>query len=969
MSTAQPGYRNTAISTSLDQARHFTVVNIQPDHISETNRARIAKLVDMKDRKWLREHGGINGLYSTLGTHVDHGVHGNKSNLTIRRRIFGSNMYGENQHAKNFYHHMLEALKDPMNLILLVCAILSIIFHISKHGAERGWLQGATKLAATLVVITVSAGSNFWPGKICHNLSEFSSKIHQVDVLRSGQWQRVPIPEIVVGDIVFLIPGDQVPADGLCLDNTTIQVDKFKTDGQTERTVVDGSDNPFLVSGTNVVHGYARMLVTAVGKNFKSQTINLDGEVIYQFENLTSIIGKAGDLVAFIIFLVLLVRLFAGNIYNEGTQLAVVGEPNFLDILIAMVGILAAPAMIAITSTPKGLLLAAKIALAYSMKKMKNADVLLRKPSLCHAIGSVTNICTNGTGSLTMDSKEVTRFCLGLSSIEEPFSMVSQNVQELLCQGIGLNISHPPSRYLSEPPLKTEKAIFDWAIQELRMDVEALHQRYQIVEIEYFDPEKKQSGVLIRKYDDETFHLHRKGAPEVILSMCSQYYASTGLVKSINEYEKVLLEKTIEGMARDGLRCIAFAHKQTSMKELFTSCQPQLILLGIMGLRSSLRPGVTKAVNDCLRAGVNLKMITGDSMLTAKAVATECGILDIDNPQNGEIIEGSDFRNYTPEERMEKVDNIRVIARATPSEKLLMVQCLKEKNHVVAVIGRGIGDVHALREANIGICFSMKSADIARAYSDIVIQNEEIPSVVNIMKWGRGIYDNIQIYTQFLLTASFVALIVDSMIAVTAREPNGVDAVTLILTGESPYALLQLTWLKLIMGTLAALALIVYEAPEELMQKPPRERNEPLINHIMWRNIIAQTLYQIATLLAIHFKGKSMFDVNNKVKRTMIYNTYVLCQVFNMFNTRSLEKSFFKEIQKKKLFWGITSTIVAFQALMVEVLESYADTARLDMGQWSICIAIAALSWPIGRLVKCIPFSNVKWQTLKTKID
>ncbi|KAK3040513.1 hypothetical protein RJ639_028959 [Escallonia herrerae] len=199
-------------------------------------------------------------------------------------------MYGENQHAKNFYDHMLEALKDPMNLILLVCAVLSIIFRISKHGTERGWFQGATRLAATLVVITVSAGSNFWPGKICHNLSEFSSKIQQVDVLRSGQWQRVPIPDIVVGDVVFLIPGDQVPADGLCLDNTAIQVDKFKTDGQTERTVVDGSDNPFFVSGTNVVHGYARMLVTAVGKNFKSQTINLDGEVIYQFENLTSII-------------------------------------------------------------------------------------------------------------------------------------------------------------------------------------------------------------------------------------------------------------------------------------------------------------------------------------------------------------------------------------------------------------------------------------------------------------------------------------------------------------------------------------------------------------------------------------------------------------------------------------------------------------------------------------------------------
>ncbi|KAK2980670.1 hypothetical protein RJ640_011478 [Escallonia rubra] len=241
-------------------------------------------------------------------------------------------------------------------------------------------MKGVAKLAAIFGAILASAGSNFWPERQCQKLSVDSSKIQQVDVVRNGDWQRVDIPYIVVGNVVFLKPGDQVPADGLYLDTeSSIQVDKLETDGQSTRITVDGQENPFFLSDTNVVLGYACMVVTSVGKNRESQTIKLDGKRVEQFENLTSVIGN---------------------------QVSVGGETHISDALAAIVGIVATPAMIAVTSTPRGLLLAVKIALAYSMKKLIDDDVLLRKPSLCNAIGSVTTICTNATRSLTMDSKE-----------------------------------------------------------------------------------------------------------------------------------------------------------------------------------------------------------------------------------------------------------------------------------------------------------------------------------------------------------------------------------------------------------------------------------------------------------------------------------------------------------------------------------------------------------------------------------
>ncbi|KAL9668485.1 hypothetical protein QQ045_006019 [Rhodiola kirilowii] len=415
------------------------------------------------------------------------------------------------------------------------------------------------------------------------------------------------------------------------------------------------------------------------------------------------------------------------------------------------------------------------------------------------------------------------------------------------------------------------------------------------------------------------------------------------------------MENTIQGMAASSLRCIAFAHAEVSDEETrFTQDQTthyklkenNLTLLGIVGLKDPCRPGVKKAVEACEAAMVEIKMITGDNVFTAKAIATECGILKFDQEvTKGEVVEGVEFRNYTEEERMEKVDKIRVMARSSPSDKLLMVKCLKLKGHVVAVTGDGTNDAPALKAADIGLAMGMQGTDVAKESSDIVILDDNFTSVATVLRWGRCVYNNIQKFIQFQLTVNVAALVINFVAAVSA--------------GEVPLTAVQLLWVNLIMDTLGALALATERPTDELMHKPPVGRTAPLITNIMWRNILAQSLYQIAVLLTLQFKGESIFAVSPAVNDTLIFNTFVICQVFNEFNSRKLEKqNVFEGILRNRLFLGIIGATIILQVMMVEFLKKFADTERLNWSQWGICILIAAMTWPIGWCVKLIKVSD-----------
>jgi len=309
------------------------------------------------------------------------------------------------------------------------------------------------------------------------------------------------------------------------------------------------------------------------------------------------------------------------------------------------------------------------------------------------------------------------------------------------------------------------------------------------------------------------------------------------------------------------------------------------------------------------------------------------------------VVEGEQFRNFTQEERLEKVEKICVMARSSPFDKLLMVQCLKQKGHVVAVTGDGTNDAPALKEADIGLSMGIQGTEVAKESSDIVILDDNFASIVTVLNWGRCVYNNIQKFIQFQLTVNVAALVINFVAAVSA--------------GEVPLTAVQLLWVNLIMDTLGALALATEKPTKELMDKKPVGRTKPLITNIMWRNLVAQALYQIVILLTLQFKGEDIFGVTSKVNDTLIFNTFVLCQVFNEFNARKLEKkNVFEGIFKSKLFLGIIGVTLVLQVVMVEFLKKFASTERLNWREWIVCIGFGAVSWPIGFLVKLIPVSD-----------
>ncbi|CAO2841543.1 unnamed protein product [Amaranthus hypochondriacus] len=968
-------YSRAFLSLSL-QHKHssYTILNLDSyNHSSFSNidHKSLANLTKHKDLEQLQHFGGLHSLSSTLQTNLDNGIVGDDTDLATRHELFGTNTY-EKPPSEGLLHFVWEAFKDFTILILMFCAALSLGFGIREKGLKQGWYDGGSIFLAVFLVIIVSSFSNFRQSKQFEKLSKKSNNI-KVDVVRSGRRKQISIFEIVVGDVVCLKIGDQIPADGLFIDGHSLQIDESSMTGESEYINIDRVQHPFLISGTKVADGYGKMVVTSVGMNTTwgemmssvSRKTNEETPLQCRLNKLTSDIGKLGLAVAFFVLVVLLVRYFTGHTKDDnGTREFNGSRTSVNDVLNSVIKIVAAAVTIVVVAIPEGLPLAVTLTLAYSMKRMVDDQAMVRKLSACETMGSATTICTDKTGTLTLNEMKVTKFWLGQSHVEKG-SKIDSFVVECIQQGVGLNTTGSVYKGLLSSVYEfsgspTEKALLSWAVMELNMDMQKVSTDHAILHVEAFNSQKKRSGVLIKKKEDNKGYVHWKGAAEMVLENCSSYYDVSGNLLPIDIVAKKTFEQIIQSMAASSLRCIAFAYKQVVLEEGEEIVKENLTddgltLLAIVGLKDPCRPGVKKAVQDCQNAGVNIKMITGDNLFTAQAIAVECGILQPGDNINDVVVEGHVFRNYTEEERMEKIDKLRVMARSSPFDKLLMVQCLKQKGHVVAVTGDGTNDAPALKEADIGLSMGIQGTEVAKESSDIVILDDNFASVATILNWGRCVYNNIQKFIQFQLTVNVAALTINFVAAVSA--------------GEVPLTAVQLLWVNLIMDTLGALALATEKPTKELMEKKPVGRTEPLITNIMWRNLMAQALYQIAILLTLQFKGEAIFGVESKVKDTLLFNTFVLCQVFNEFNARKLEKkNIFEGIHKNKLFLAIIGITIILQVIMVEFLKKFASTERLSWGQWGACVSIAVVSWPLGWLVKFIPvaekpfFSYIKWK-------
>lgn len=911
----------------------------------------IASIIRSHDIKGLKIHGGLEGIARKLSVSPKDGV--SSTDVSLRQKIYGINQYTEKP-PRSFLSFVWDALQDLTLIILMICAVVSIGVGIPTEGFPKGMYDGLGIIISVFLVVTVTAISDYKQSLQFRDLDKEKKKIF-VQVTRDGNRQKVSIYDLVVGDIVHLSIGDQVPADGLFITGYSLLIDESSLSGESEPLYVN-EEKPFLLSGTKVQDGSGKMIVTSVGMRTEwgklMETLNEGGEdetpLQVKLNGVATIIGKIGLGFAVVTFVVLAGRyLIEKAIDNEFTNW------SSSDAL-ALLNYFATAVTIIVVAVPEGLPLAVTLSLAFAMKKLMNDRALVRHLSACETMGSSSCICTDKTGTLTTNHMVVDKVWIcgnikeakGHESVDVLESEISGRVISILLEAIFQNTAsevvkdkHGKNTILGTP---TEAAILEYGLL-LGGDFDAQRRDFKILMVEPFNSDRKKMSVLVA-LPGGGYRAFCKGASEIILDMCDKIVDNDGESVQMSEEQKRNVTVVITEFACDALRTICLAFKD--IDDTFNGNvipENNYTLISVVGVKDPVRPGVKDAVDTCLAAGITVRMVTGDNINTAKAIAKECGILTAD----GLAIEGQEFRSKSIEEMKHIIPRIQVMARSLPMDKHTLVTHLRNMyGEVVAVTGDGSNDAPALHEADIGLAMGIAGTEVAKENADVIILDDNFTTIVNVARWGRSVYINIQKFVQFQLTVNVVALVINFFSA--------------CVTGSAPLTAVQLLWVNMIMDTLGALALATEPPNDELMKRPPVGRGVNFITKVMWRNIIGQSVYQLIVLGVLEFEGENLLGLSGSdasdVLNTFIFNTFVFCQVFNEINSRDMEKiNVFRGIFDSWLFMGVIVSTVAFQAIIVEFLGTFASTVPLSWQLWLLSILIGAVSMPVAVVLKCIP--------------
>ncbi|KAF5738253.1 calcium-transporting ATPase 2 plasma membrane-type isoform X1 [Tripterygium wilfordii] len=911
----------------------------------------LGSIVEGHDVKKLKFHGGVEGIGQKLSTSTEKGLTTDSDLLGRRQEIFGINKFAESK-LRSFWVYVWEALQDMTLMILGVCAFVSLMVGIAMEGWPKGAHDGLGIVASILLVVFVTATSDYRQSLQFRDLDKEKKKI-SVQVTRNGFRQKLSIYDLLPGDIVHLGIGDQVPADGLFVSGFSVLIDESSLTGESEPVVVS-TETPFMLSGTKIQDGSCKMLVTTVGmrtqwgKLMATLTEGGDDETPLQVKlnGVATIIGKLGLFFAVVTFAVLVQGIFSRK-WLDGSHFSWSGD-DALEIL----EYFAVAVTIVVVAVPEGLPLAVTLSLAFAMKKMMNDKALVRHLAACETMGSATTICSDKTGTLTTNHMTVVKACISMNVQEvNKSSSLSSEIPEsavkLLLQSIfnntGGEVVVNKDGKLEILGTPTETALLEFALS-LGGDFHAERQAYKLVKVEPFNSTKKRMGVVL-ELPGGGLRAHTKGASEIVLAGCDKAINSNGEVVPLDETSINHLHSTINEFANEALRTLCLAYMELENGFLPENPMPTsgYTCIGIVGIKDPVRPGVKESVAVCRSAGITVRMVTGDNINTAKAIARECGILTDD----GIAIEGPDFREKSQEEMLELIPKIQVMARSSPLDKHTLVKQLRTTfEEVVAVTGDGTNDAPALHEADIGLAMGIAGTEVAKESADVVILDDNFSTIVTVAKWGRSVYINIQKFVQFQLTVNVVALIVNFSSA--------------CLTGNAPLTAVQLLWVNMIMDTLGALALATEPPNDELMKRTPVGRKGNFISNVMWRNILGQSIYQFIVIWQLQVKGKALFNLDGPDAdlnlNTLIFNSFVFCQIFNEISSREMEKiDVFKGILDNYVFVTVLACTFFFQIIIVEFLGTFANTMPLTFSQWFFSVFIGFLGMPIAAGVKMIP--------------
>jgi len=918
-----------------------------------------------------------------------------------RQRIFGANTLPEKK-TKSIWQLMWLAYNDKVLIVLTVAAVIALALGLYQAlGLPEGgveWIEGVAIIVAIAVVVIVGALNDYQKERQFAKLNK-KKEDREVKVVRSGKTQEVDIAAVFVGDLLLVEPGDILPVDGIFVTGHGVKCDESSATGESDVLKKTPADvvyrameaneplkklDPFMISGAKVTEGYGRMLVTAVGINSSMgktmmalQDSNEATPLQMKLNGLAEYIAKLGSAAALLLFVVLLIKFLAQLSHNNSTP-AQKGQ-EFMTILITAVTIV-------VVAVPEGLPLAVTLALAYATKRMLKDRNLVRVLRSCETMGNATTVCSDKTGTLTQNVMTLVAGSIGTANrfstrpgeasdgrrdidgvtISESVDALAKSVRNLWKDSIAINSTAFEGEEGGFVGSKTESALLDFAKANLGMDrLNVERGNAEVVQMIPFDSSRKSMGMVIKLKEKSGYRLLVKGASEIMLGRCSFIIRDpTQGIEAVNMSGEnwKMLQSLIDAYADRSLRTIGFIYRDfeswpprgvrrqedDKSQAVFEDVCKQMTFLAVVGIQDPLREGVPQAVQDCIMAGVFPRMVTGDNIHTAKAIARECGIYTA----GGVAIEGPEFRKMTRKEQEQIIPKLQVLARSSPEDKRTLVKRLKAMGETVAVTGDGTNDAPALKAADVGFSMNISGTEVAKEASDIVLMDDNFASIVNAIMWGRAVNDAVRKFLQFQITVNITAV----MLAFISAVSNSQE--------ESVLSAVQLLWVNLIMDTMAALALATDPPTRKILNRKPEPKSAPLISVTMWKMIIGQAIYQLTVTLILYFAGDSIFNYNTvhaiRSHRTLVFNTFVWMQIFNALNSRRLDNHFnvLEGVFNNWMFCAIFMTMISGQVLIIFVGGWPAFQSIRQTGpQWAIALILGAISLPIGAVVRLVPDS------------
>ena len=841
-----------------------------------------------------------------------------KFGLTDEQVKLSREKHGQNvltpPHRTSLWKLYLDKYRDPIIQILLVAAFISLVLAF----IEQNFMETIGIFVAVFLATTVGFYFERDAAKKFYVLTAMSEE-QPVKVRRNGRVMEIPRHDVVVGDVVLIEIGDEVPADGKLIVSTDLQINESALTGEpmTEKSLESGGDGAYpcnvVLRSTMVMNGRGEMVVTAVGDATEigkvaqksSEQTMVKTPLYVQLDKLAKMISKVGSVVSVATFVIFLAHDIFTNPAWGGKDYFYMAEQVLSYFMMAVTLI--------VMAVPEGLPMAVTLSLALNMRRMLRSNNLVRKLHACETMGAVTVICTDKTGTLTQNRMQVDTLLL------------KQGSESLLDVAIAINSTAEldEDKGIGNP---TESALLFW-LRDQGKDYEVLRSQATIIEQRPFSTEKKYMAT--KAVLDGKEYLFIKGAPEIVMAMCD-----------IPEKEQKKLQEELFDFQRKAMRTLAFAYKDEA--------EGSMALQAIVAINDPLRKEVPAAVKECRNAGIEVKIVTGDTAATALEIGKQIGIFEDENKNIGadgemtsldeQMITGEEWEALSDEEAYERAKDIRVMSRARPTDKQRLVAMLQKRGEVVAVTGDGTNDAPALHYAHVGLSLG-SGTSVAKEASDMTLLDDSFKSIANAVMWGRSLYRNLQRFLFFQLVVNVAALL-------------------LVLGGafigtEMPLTVTQILWVNLIMDTFAALALASLPPSHEVMKEAPRKASAFIVTKSMGRGIlfcgIVFFLVMFAFLVYCERRGKGGVDTH---ELTWFFTTFVMLQFWNLFNAKALgsNRTAFRYFLKDKGMILVLVLVLVGQWIIVTFGGEMFRTVPLSLEEWGIIIASTSIVLWVGEL-------------------